>query len=311
MAPAQPLVRASLVVIGDEILNGHVVDRNTRVLARGLAGVGVDLQRTHTVADDRDDIVEAIHAELARSRPRLLVTSGGIGSTPDDITFEAVAAALDRSLERHPAIVERLEGSLARQSAAGLAVGPDIREPMMRMADLPAGARLLQDVSGWVPAVVLDLDGGVVGDGVTVAVLPGVPGAFEHIVAEGLVPLVAGRNPVPVTVEVEHGLPESILNPVFAEVGRDFPDVKLGSYPGRPMLVRLIGTRERAAAAADRVQEYLDRLLANEPGRRIAAQWGGLTTTARRSSDQAMALPPASGATSTTSTDTTTPEDRP
>jgi len=304
VAPAQHLVRASLVVIGDEILNGHVADRNTGVLARGLAAVGVDLQRTHTVADDRADIVEAIHAELARTRPRLLVTSGGIGSTPDDITFEAVATALDRPLERHAGIVQRLEGSLARQSAAGLAVGPDIREPMMRMADLPTGARLLEDVSGWVPAVVLDLDGGVAGEGVTVAILPGVPGAFEHIVAEGLVPMVAGRNLVPTTVEVEHGLPESILNPVFAEVGRDFPDVKLGSYPGRPMLVRLIGTRERTAAAADRVQEYLDRLLADEPGRRIAAQWGGRTTTARRSSDQAMATP-------TSSPDPATPEDRP
>lgn len=286
------VVHASLVVIGDEILNGHVADRNTSVLARALGRVGVDLQRMHTVADDAADIAEALHAELARARPRLVVTSGGIGSTPDDITFEAIAAALDRPLERHPVIEGRLQGSLDRQAGMGLQVGAEVREPMMRMADLPAGARLLDDVTGWVPAVVLDLDGGVVDDGVTIAILPGVPGAFEHIVAQGLVPMVAGRNPVPMVVEVEHGLPESLLNPVFAVVGRDFPDVKLGSYPGRPMLVRLIGAADRADAAATVVQSYLDRLLADDAGRRVASEWGGRTTTARRSSDAAMAATP-------------------
>lgn len=292
--PDRDKVRASLVVIGDELLAGHVDDRNTGVLARALATVGVPLERVHTVSDDATDIVAAVHAELDRPRPRLLVTSGGIGSTPDDITFEAVARALDRGLERHPTIVERIEGSLARQASTGLAVLDEVRESMMRMADLPAGARLL-DVSGWVPAVVVDVDGGVRGgvdgeaEGVTVAILPGVPGAFEHIVAEGLVPMVAGRNVVPAVVELEHGLPESLLNPVFAELGRDFPDVKLGSYPGRPMLVRLTGSSDRAEEAADRVQAYLDRLLADEAGRRVAAQWGGITSTARRSSDAAIA----------------------
>lgn len=303
--PSRSDVRASMVVIGDEILDGHVVDANTSVLARALTAVGVELTRMHTVADDADDIAEALHAELARSRPRLVVTSGGIGSTPDDITFESVAAALDLPLDRHPVIEGRLQGSLDRQAEMGMVIGPEVREPMMRMADLPAGARLL-DVSGWVPAVVLDLDGGVAGDGVTIAILPGVPGAFAHIVAEGLVPLVAGHNPVPTVVEVVHGLPESLLNPVFADVGRDFPDVKLGSYPGRPMLVRLTGPADRADAAAAVVQAYLDRLLADDAGRRVASEWGGRTTTARRSSDAAMASAPDP----TPDDDATGPEDR-
>ncbi|MBY5163734.1 molybdopterin-binding protein [Salsipaludibacter albus] len=282
-------VQASLVVIGDEILDGHVADANTGVLARALARHGVALQRTHTVGDDPDAIAEAVHAELARSRPRLLVTSGGIGSTPDDITFTAVAAALDRPVERNDVVAARLEASLDRQRDLGIPIGPDVVEPMMRMADLPVGARLLADVSGWVPAVVVDLDGGVAADGVTVAILPGVPGAFAHIVDEGLVPIVAGRNPVPEVVEVTHGLPESLLNPVFAVVGRDFPDVKLGSYPGRPMLVRLTGPGDRARAAADRVATHLEDLLATDGGRRLARQWGGREDVATRSSDQAMA----------------------
>jgi molybdopterin-biosynthesis enzyme MoeA-like protein len=251
----------------------------------------VPLERTHTVGDDDDAISEALHAELARGRPRLVVTSGGIGSTPDDITFAAVARALQRPLERHPVVASRLESALDQQRSMGIPVGPEVSEPMLRMADLPSGARLLADVSGWVPAVVVDLDGGVEADAVTVAILPGVPGAFAHIVDEGLVPMVRGRNPVPEVVEVTHGLPESLLNPVFATLGRDFPDVKLGSYPGRPMLVRLTGDPERARAAAELVTAHLDLLMATDGGRRLARRWGGSADVATRSSDQAMARP--------------------
>lgn len=289
--PGSGQVRASLVVIGDELLNGHVTDANTPVLARAMDAAGVALERVHTVADDRNDIVSALRRELAAPRPRLLVTSGGIGSTPDDITFEAVAAALDVATEHNPVIAGRIRDSLDRQRDMGLTITDEISSAMLRMAQLPTGARLLTDVSGWVPAVVVDVDGSVAGDGVTVAILPGVPDSFAHIVTEGLVAMVAGRNPVPAVVEVEHGLPESLLNPVFARVGREFPEVRLGSYPGRPMLVRLIGTPDQAHLAAEMVQAYLDDLLRTEPGRRIAARWGGRDTTRLRTSDDAMAAP--------------------
>lgn len=288
MAAGGP-VCASLVVIGDEILDGHVSDANTGTLATAMADVGVPLERVHTVRDDRDDIVTAVRRELAAPRPRLVVTSGGIGSTPDDITFASVAAALEVGLERNDVIAERLRDALDRQRDMGVEITEEISEAMLRMARLPAGARLLADVSGWVPAVVVDRDGGVTDGGVTIAVLPGVPSSFAHIVTEGLVPMVADRNPVPTVVEVEHGLPESLLNPVFARIGREFPEVALGSYPGRPMLVRLAGSSERVRLAAATVRAYLDDLLSTDPGRRLAEQWGGRTTTRMRSSDDAMA----------------------
>lgn len=282
MAP----VAASLVVIGDEILDGHVADANTRALARALATQGVAIDRVHTVRDDADEIGLALHRELERSRPRLLVTSGGIGSTPDDITFEAVAAALGRPTETHPSIHRRIRRALDWQVDAGLEVDDEVTHAMMRMAAVPAGARLLDGLSGWVPGVVLDLDGGVgsVG-GVTVAILPGVPSEFRRITHEGLVPLVAGRNPVPEVVEVTHGFPESLLNPAFARIGERHPDVKLGSYPGSPMLVRLTGPAGEVAAAAAIVQSHVDGLLATEAGQRVATSWADRTTTARPGPD--------------------------
>ncbi len=86
------MLEASVVVIGDEILSGYVHDANSGWLAERLRVHGVPLTRVSVVPDEHEAIDEALQAELARSRPRLIITSGGIGSTPDDLTYEAVAA---------------------------------------------------------------------------------------------------------------------------------------------------------------------------------------------------------------------------
>lgn len=268
------LITAALVIIGDEILDGHVADANTQVLARALAPHGVSLDRMHTVRDELDQIVEVVRRELDEPGPRLVVTSGGIGSTPDDITFEAVAAALDRPTVVNQVIEERVRGALDWQRDRGMDVAGVIESSMMRMAAIPAGARLLEKLSGWVPGVAVDLDGGVMASGSTIAVLPGVPSEFKRITIEGLVPLVAGRNPVPTVVELAHGFPESLLNPVFSTLSADLPEVKLGSYPGRPMLVRLSGPSDAVARAATLVGDYIQQLGATSGGKAVKQAWG-------------------------------------
>lgn len=278
------LITAALVIIGDEILDGHVVDANTHVLARALAPHGVILDRMHTVRDDHDQIVEVVRRELGEPGPRLVVTSGGIGSTPDDITFEAVAAALGRTTVVNDVIEERVHSALDWQRARGLDVSGVVESSMMRMAAIPAGARLLDRLSGWVPGVVVDLDGGVMTSGTTVAVLPGVPSEFERITHEGLVALVAGRNPVPAVVELTHGFPESLLNPVFATLSTQLPDVKLGSYPGRPMLVRLSGPTDAVARAATLVGDFIDQLAASAGGQAVEQAWATVPSEATHES---------------------------
>lgn len=279
-ALANERVVASLVVVGDELLDGSVTDSNSQVFAAAMADQGVPVERMHTVRDDHDEIVTALRRELVARRPRLVATSGGIGSTPDDLTFAAVAAALDVGLVRNPVIEGRIVAALDRHRAAGIPVTEGIVESMLRMADLPEGARLLE-VAGWVPTIVIDRDGGVEEDGVTVAVLPGVPASFRHIVHEGLVPMVAGRNPVPSVVELHHGMPESLLNPAFERVEREVPEVKLGSYPGQPMRVRLAGPAAEVERAAAVVEDHLNGLLVNEGARDVGRAWGGLDHVVR------------------------------
>lgn len=268
------LLRASILVIGDELLGGFVQDSNSHFLARRLRAHGVPLDRVHVVPDEFDAIDEALQAELARPRPRLVLTTGGIGSTPDDITFEAVARSLGRDLVEEPTIAERLEGALGWTRSQGLEVDDEARHQFLRMARVPQGSRLLAG-GGWAPAVRVDVDGGVdEPGGATVVVLPGVPGQMRDLVTGGVEPtLLADRNPPWTVAEVLHGFPESVLNPTFLRLAERHPDVKLGSYPGAPMIVRLQGQPEAVAAAEAFVREQVDQLAATEAGQRLTAAW--------------------------------------
>lgn len=263
-----------MLVIGDEILGGFVQDTNSGWLARRLLGHGVPLTRVHTVPDDFGAIDEALQAELARSRPRVIFTSGGIGSTPDDITFEAIAASLGRDLVTEPTMERRIEAALTWTADQGMAVDDEFRHHMLRMAQVPEGAVLVASEVSWAPGIRVDLEGGSDQDGVTVIILPGVPYQFEAIVRSGVEPdLIAGRNEPVAVREVSHEFPESALNPVFVRIVDQYPAVKLGSYPGVPMTVRLTGPEEEVAAATAEVQAYIDELLQDPAGERLARAW--------------------------------------
>jgi nicotinamide-nucleotide amidase len=272
------VLEASMVVVGDEILGGYVTDTNSPWLASRLRAHGVPLTRVQVVPDELDAIDEALQGELARSRPRVIVTSGGIGSTPDDVTYEAIAASLGRDLVEDPLIAERIDGALRWTADQGVEITDGFAWHLKRMARIPDGSRLLAADVGWAPGVAVDVDGGSDEDGATVVILPGVPREFRAIVERTIEPhLMAGRRAVPTVAEIEHALPESALNLTFAALLERFPDVKLGSYPGTPMLVRLSGEPASVAAAERFVRGELEAFVATPGGARLAAAWSART----------------------------------
>jgi len=258
------VLAASMLVIGDEILGGFVTDTNSPWLADRLRPLGVPLERIHVIPDDTEAIAEALHAELARPRPRVIVTSGGIGSTPDDITYEAVAAALGRELVLDATLAAAMRGIVERTRARGYDVTEAFVDHVMRMARIPAGSRLVAREGGWTPAVCVDVDGGsdaADGGGATVVVLPGVPSEFRALLGEAVERLLlADRNIVPHVVEITHPFSESLLNETFVAMQERHPQVRLGSYPGRPMIVRLSGPEAEVEAAAALVRGALAAL---------------------------------------------------
>lgn len=273
--PRVTAVRASILVIGDEILGGFVHDTNSHWLAGRLRGLGVPLDRVHTVPDTAAAIDEALRTELARPRPRIVLTSGGIGSTPDDVTLASIAATLGLDLVVDPEIDRRITRALEWTASQGVEITPVHETSMRRMALVPEGSYLLAGARGVAPGVAVDVDGGLdARAGATIVVLPGIPGELRRIVEEGVEPeLLAGRGEPDHVVELRHPYPESILTPVLEELVADHPGVHVGSYPGRECLVRLHGPQDRVEAAAAVVRAELERLADDPAADRLREAW--------------------------------------
>ena len=268
-------VRVSIIVIGDEILGGFVQDTNSGWLAQRLQNLGFPLDRIVTVPDSFEAVDEALATELARERPRLVLTSGGIGSTPDDVTFEAVARHLGMGLRLEPSINERISAALTWTASQGVDVTPGHERSMRKMAMVPDASYVVPGTPGFVPGVAVDVDGGVSQDtGATIVVMPGVPGQLKRIFDDGVEPhLLAGRGQPQHVEEITHPYPESTLNPVLDRLVEEYPDIHLGSYPGYVCTVRLKGDKERVTSAMQLVVDYLRKLDADPAAGRLSDAW--------------------------------------
>ncbi|KAK4052079.1 hypothetical protein OIV83_002373 [Microbotryomycetes sp. JL201] len=111
---------AGCILIGDEILNGKTRDSNANFLAKACFDLAIDLKRVEIIPDDEDEIVEAVR-RMHRSYD-LVITSGGIGPTHDDITYESIAKAFDVELEYHEETKKRMA---ALSKRAGQMTGQD------------------------------------------------------------------------------------------------------------------------------------------------------------------------------------------
>ena len=174
ISPADPFppapAAAEVLCIGTELLLGNITNGNARWLAEQLAALGIPHHRQAVVGDNRERLIAMVRE--AAGRCRLLITTGGLGPTPDDLTTEAIAAAFGVGLEERPEI---WAGIQARISARGRPVAASNR----RQALLPVGAAVLPNPTGTAPGIIWTPDpAGLpfpVQPGFTVLTFPGVP----------------------------------------------------------------------------------------------------------------------------------------
>ncbi len=207
LAPTSSVATAACLLIGNELLNGKVEDQNLAPLARTLRGRGVRLLTTSVIGDQ----LEMIAAEVRRlaSTVDMLVTSGGVGPTHDDVTLEGIARAFDAPLEPHPKLVEMLQRLYASACT----------DAHLKMALVPRAARLLtSDAITW-PLVVFR----------NVWVFPGVPELFRMKLA-----ILQRHVQGPITYYGRHAhtlLEEADLKAELDRLVALYPDVEIGSYP--------------------------------------------------------------------------------
>ncbi|MBW4329886.1 competence/damage-inducible protein A [Stakelama sp. CBK3Z-3] len=200
---------AALAVIGDEILSGRTQDRNIAQLATWLNAQGIRLAEVRVVPDRTDAIVEAVN--ILRSRNDYLFTTGGIGPTHDDITVDAIAAALNVEVVVHPQARAALEAHYATRGG--------LTDARLRMARVPQGADLIVNRMSGAPGIKV----------ANIFILAGVP----HIAAgmlDALTGTLEGGRPL-VSHQIGCWTAESEVADVLRDAEKAHPGVAIGSYP--------------------------------------------------------------------------------
>jgi molybdenum cofactor synthesis domain-containing protein len=197
---------AAILVIGNEILSGKVVDTNSPFLAAELRKLGVALRRILTIPDEPDQIATAIR-ELSDGHD-VVFTSGGVGPTHDDVTMEGIALGLGRRVVRDP----ELEAGIRRY------LGDKVNQAHLKMAEVPEGATLIQDPSLNFPTIQIE----------NVYVLPGIP----EILRKKFESLRERFSEAPYHVRVIYTcFNESAIAGSLHRALEEFPALMLGSYP--------------------------------------------------------------------------------
>jgi molybdenum cofactor synthesis domain-containing protein len=197
---------AVIVTIGNELLSGDVENTNGSWLARRLEALGIDVCLIAVVPDEIDEIAGFLREQVARAD--VVVVTGGLGGTPDDVTREAVAAAFGVEQIDYPEVAAELRARFHGDS-----------EYARRWAVLPAGSRPLGNPLGGAPGFIID----------NVYVLPGLPSEMKAMFETIEQRLPRGR-PIR-SWRQTYRTTESMIVSVLEAAGAQHPTVQVGSYP--------------------------------------------------------------------------------
>lgn len=173
-----------ILVIGNEVLAGDVLDSNSHWLCQQVTARGGQVRRITVLRDDPEEIKDGLLGTLLR-HPDLVLTCGGLGPTQDDLTVSAVGEALGRRVGQDRLAYEMIRSFYAELYARGEVTTPEMLPPRVKMAQMPEGAEPLQNRIGAAPGAVLTHEG------VTIVSLPGVPAEMKDIFANSLAPKLA------------------------------------------------------------------------------------------------------------------------
>ena len=244
--------KAEILAVGTEILLGDIVNSDAAEVSRALASLGIDVCWHSAVGDNPARLREAV--EIAGSRADILITTGGLGPTYDDLTKETLAAAFGLPLVFHPAEAEKIRTFFA-------SIGREMTENNLRQAWLPEGCTPFFNHNGTAPGC------GFTARGMRVAMLPGPPRELKKMIETGLIPWLRqfgegvllshdirvfglGESAVEAML---HDRMESLVNPTLA------PYVGTGEVRLR-ITAKAADEAEAEALAAPVIREVRDRL---------------------------------------------------
>ncbi len=214
-----------ILAIGNEVLDGLVLDTNSNWMELQLIALGLQMKRLVSVRDEIEEIGKAL--DFLMDSCDVIITSGGLGPTHDDMTLRAIALHLNRSVSEDPnalAIVQRQYKTLYER---GIVQSPDMTEARKKMAIIPEGSVPLDNRVGGAPGIRLN-EGQK-----TIFSLPGVPSELKFIFEDSVIPWLSKRVKRKFHEQiVEFGMhDESVFAPAIDIVMKKYPGVYIKSMP--------------------------------------------------------------------------------
>jgi nicotinamide-nucleotide amidase len=263
-------MRTHLITVGDELLSGRTINTNAAHIGARLATAGAPVAASTVVSDDAEEIAVAIRAACRFAD--VIIITGGLGPTHDDVTVDGVATGLHLLLHEDTRILEDIKSRYARS-------GRPMPATVGRMARIPEGAVVLANEWGTAPGLYIQ------SAGKDVFVLPGVPREMRGIFEASVVPFIEShpnRTPVYIRALATAGVPESSLAEQLSDlIPAPGSEVSMAFLPGYGGVeIRLTATEaEFADRLADQITERLGSVLVGEAtGDSLLVQVGWLLT---------------------------------
>lgn len=246
---------AEIITIGDEILIGQIVDTNSAWIATTLNDQGIRVKQITSVSDSKDHILEAL--EAASKRAELIIITGGLGPTKDDITKKTLADYFGVGFRRDEGALENVRRIFARSNRPMLAINE-------QQADVPENAIVLQNQNGTAPGMWFES-----GKHVYVS-LPGVPFEMKYLIEEEVLPRVKSHFDLAAIVHhtiLTAGLGESFLAEAIADIEDSLPPhIRLAYLPKLGQVrLRLSAYGLDGASLTTEIEEYVAQIIARIP----------------------------------------------
>lgn len=237
-------MKAEIIAVGTEILTGQIVNTNAQFLSEKLAEIGVDVYFQTAVGDNEARLLSLL--EIASQRSNLVILTGGLGPTEDDLTKQTLAKFLGKNLEFNPQAQEKLDIFFAQR--------PDYaRTPNNeRQAQIVEGATPLPNETGLAVGGVSEVDG------VTYVVLPGPPSELKPMVLNQLLPKLMTGTKLYSRVLRFFGIGESQLVTILADLIDHQTDPTLAPYAKTGEVTLRLSTKAASQEKADRVLDILE-----------------------------------------------------
>ena len=199
-------MKAEIISIGSEILRGQITDTNANFIAKKLVELDIDLEHISAVSDNPESLLSTL--KLALQRSNLIITTGGLGPTEDDITYQTIARSLNLKLIKYPEAEENLKKILHK-------IKIKISPSNLKQVYLPEGAKIIINQYGTAPAMILEKDSKII------CSFPGVPHEMKNLIEENLIPYLKDKFPPSMIKKTKilkvTGLGESSVNELIRD----------------------------------------------------------------------------------------------